>query len=436
MTTIQPARALVAAGMLAVGIAMIVMAAVTGVSGGRQLAETVIGSAVILFGLVLFATGLVEDRPMPTSLPTGILTILGSLLYLGTALPRFHAGAVPYNEAIVQFVTVLAGLFVGAASFALREPAVEFRRGKRMYPTTVGPDGVVLVVGTILIGLGIGETAQPRLTPPTWDWVSFFLIAIPGMLVLIPMRGMAKAMLRRERLRGRRSGFAGILVNEALLVVGLAVLLYGFNNVFAGTNGFETGFEGDGGGLAVWLGAALFLVAVRGGFKLALADGPERPGAAVARELLYVLGLAAFVYGERWVITGSHLTVESVGGFLAASGILVGGLALLVPIRLVSKATHRLRALPVVVGEIAELPADRRGEVLRRLDGAQMRLSARRRLAHERALADAARGLPADLALELAAAQEGLGWDGAADVSRGNNGKTTRPVPPDRSPTT
>ncbi len=132
------------------------------------------------------------------------------------------------------------------------------------------PDGAILAVGTILLGIALGQLANERLMPPMWNWISFLGLTVTGMLVLVVGRGAAKAALGGRSWEGRRRPLI-VLATELLLIVGLGVMIYGaLNNLVLGANGFKTGFKGNGDGLALWAGAALFLVVVRGGFKLAV----------------------------------------------------------------------------------------------------------------------------------------------------------------------
>ncbi len=261
--------------------------------------------------------------------------LLASLVYLAVTNAEFHEGGVRYSIGVAQFVTVPIGLVLGGAAFALAPRSLAARRTART--SDFVPDGVILVVGTILLGIGLGQIGNERLTPPNWNWVSFLGLTVTGMLLLIVVRGAARATFGGDQPSGGLRRFLGPPATELLLVAGLAVMMYGaLNNLVLGANGFRTGFASNGDGLVLWVVAALFLVFVRGGFKLAVVRGSGAI-AAVARELLLVVGIFAFIVGERSVITGKPPGVPIGGAFVPAAAILLGALFLLVPARLAAK---------------------------------------------------------------------------------------------------
>ncbi len=263
--------------------------------------------------------------------------LLASLVYLSVTNTEFHEGGVRYAVAVAQFVTVPIGLVLAGSAFAVQAAALAGRQTGRRLGDFV-PDGtIVVVVGMILLGIGLGQIGNDRLMPPKWNWISFLGLTVTGALVLIVVRGAVKAALGRGGGGAPANRLLGILATDIVLVAGLGVMMYGaLNNLVLGANGFRTGFAGNGDGLVLWVVAALFLVFVRGGFKLAVA---RRSGviAAVARELLLVVGIFAFIVGERSVIAGKPPGVPIGGAFLPAAAILLGALFLLVPARLGAK---------------------------------------------------------------------------------------------------
>ncbi len=261
--------------------------------------------------------------------------LLATLIYFAVTNEEFQQGGVPYSTAVAQFVTVPVGLVLGATAFALNGRSLEGRRTGRTGDFVA--DGVILVIGTILLGIALGQTGNERLMPPKWNWVSFLGLTVTGALVLIVIRAAVKSTLHGHRSLGLPRRLLGVLVTELLLVLGLAVMIYGaLNNLVLGANGFRTGFKGNGDGLTLWIGAALFLVVVRGGFKLA--SWKERGlGRATVREVLYVAGVFAFIVGERSVISGKPPGVASGAALAAAVVILLGAVFLLVPLRIAAK---------------------------------------------------------------------------------------------------
>ncbi len=319
-------------GGLALGGAMAAMAFIAPVDAGPRAAEAVAGALATIGGTLLLARG------AHAAMTAGGLTLLASLVYLAVTNTEFHEGGVGYSIAVAQFVTVPIGLVLGGIAFALTPEA---RRAERV--SYFVPDGVILAVGTILLGIGLGQIGNERLMTPKWNWVSFLGLTITGMLVLVVLRGALKAAVRGDRRGSAAFRFLGPLATELLLVGGLAVMMYGaLNNLVLGANGFRTGFKGNGDGLALWVAAAVFLVVVRGGYKFAVRN--QRGAAqAVVRELLYFAGVFAFIVGERSVISGKPPGVPIGGALPAAAVILLGALFLLVPVRMAAKQ-GRLRA--------------------------------------------------------------------------------------------
>jgi hypothetical protein len=316
-------------GTLALATAMAVLAVVAPLDAGARVAETAAAGMAAIGGALLVARG---TSAAPTA---GGLMLLAALIYFAVTNEEFQQGGVPYSTAVAQFVTVPVGLVLGATAFALNGRSLAGRRTGRTGDFVA--DGVILVIGTILLGIALGQTGNERLMPPKWNWVSFLGLTVTGALVLIVLRAAVKSTFHGHRSLGLPRLLVGVLVTELLLVVGLAVMIYGaLNNLVLGANGFRTGFNGNGDGLAVWIGAALFLVVVRGGFKLAW--WKERGlGRATVRELLYVAGVFAFIVGERSVISGKPPGVSSGAALAAAVVILLGALFLLVPVRITAK---------------------------------------------------------------------------------------------------
>ena len=322
----------VALGMLFLGAAMAVMGFVAPVDAGARAAEVVAGAAAAIGGAFLFAR---STSPQSAGATAGGLTLLASLIYLAVTNTEFHQGGVGYGIAVAQFATVPIGLVLGGTAFAVSRPVDDATRPMRLGDFV--PEGVILVVGTILLGIGLGQLGNERLMPPKWNWVSFLGLTVTGMFVLIVVRGTLKSMLSRDRRSAGPRRFVGTFATDLVLVAGLGLMLYGaLNNLVLGANGFRTGLAGNEDGLVLWTGAALFLIVVRGGFKLAV-GAQARLGAAIACELLYVIGAVAFIVGERSVLLGKPPGVSIGGAFPAASIILLGALFLLVAARITAK---------------------------------------------------------------------------------------------------
>ncbi len=324
--------------VLALASAMAVLALVAPLDAGARVAETAAAGIAAISGALMVARGISAAQT------AGGLMLLATLIYFAVTNGEFQQGGVPYSTAVAQFVTVPVGLVLGATAFALDVPSLGGRRAMRTADFV--PDAVILVVGTILLGIALGQIGNERLTPPKWNWISFLGLTVTGALVVVVLRAAVKSMLYGDRPVGLPRRLLGVLVTELLLVIGLAVMIYGaLNNLVLGANGFRTGFKGNGEGLVLWIGAALFLVVVRGGFKLA--SWRDRGlGRAAVRELLYVAGVFAFILGERSMLSGKPPGVMIGAALAAALVILVGALVLLVPLRIAAKQA-RLEAPPV-----------------------------------------------------------------------------------------
>lgn len=319
--------------LLAAAGAVLVALAFSGSLGtGRLIFECALGTAVLVSGALVAAAAATGRHASGLHLASGELVLAATIVYLGEAMPAFHHGAVGHDTAVAQFAVVIVSLVLGCATLALPAPASESaRRNTGIHWASVIRDSVLLIVGTIIVAIGLGQLANPTLMAPKWSWVSFLGITIPGMLTLIFLRGPLKAVGRREDLPRR-------LAIELLLVLGLSVMVFGsVTNLNLGMSGFDAGFKGNGAGLTLWIGAALFVVVVRGAFKLLLPDGDRRTGPGLVRKLLYVVGAVAFIYGEKSVIMGMPPMFVAGAAFPAAAAMVIGGILVLVYVRQAAK---------------------------------------------------------------------------------------------------
>ncbi len=310
------------------GMALMVLAFAGDPGGAIRLAEVVFGAAVLIPGLLLVRMGFSRGAVrLGLLLPEVVLA--AALLTLGVAMPAFHQGAVGYQTARNQFLLVVLALALGSAGLVLSglsAPTAE-RGGRLSFPGALR-DGVLLIVGTILLAIGIGQLAGPKLMPPMWNWISFLAITIPGMLVLIAREFVKQADRRRDH-RGPGALGRSLLI-ELMLVGGLFVMIYGSAaNLTLGKNGFTTGFKNDTAGLTLLLAAIIVLVLVRGAAKRAV---PQRSTALLVMlgHLLYAAAVIAFIYGERSVIMGKPPMIEFGAAAGAGSAIVVTGLLVLV----------------------------------------------------------------------------------------------------------
>jgi len=142
---------------------------------------------------------------------------------------------------------------------------------------------------------------------------------------------------------GARLAQAGIV--EALLVVGLGIMILGSNaNLALGKNGYQTGLKGNSDRLTLWLGAAAFLIVVRGLTKVALAPAGYQFAASAVTGLFYVVGVTALIYGERSMQMGKDPLVSFGGAVLPAAFMALGGIAVPVMMRPAAKALDAVSA--------------------------------------------------------------------------------------------
>lgn len=100
---------------------------------------------------------------------------------------------------------------------------------------------------------------------------------VAGLIPLIAVRGMTKPLMRMRRMRDRKwTGWGAIINREGLLVITVLSIGYGFHNAFLGAPPFTVPIFTSGPdfwpALGIVLGAAAFLVFVRGGYKKAIGD--------------------------------------------------------------------------------------------------------------------------------------------------------------------
>lgn len=317
--------------MGALGVAMLALA--LGAPGGMgvRIIEVALSVAMVASGVLLARAVVTFGRTgKPIGLLPGELALAAAMLYLGTAAPTFHLPKASYGVAVAQFLCVLVGLFLGAAALVVDGASQGVRpRGKRS-PAAMVRYGVTLIVGTILLAIGLGQLPNKMLMPPKWSWISFLGITIPGMLLLVAREGV-KQQLERSGGQGALSRALRVLATDALLVLGLSIMLFGsFANLNLGMNGYQTGFKGNSAGLLLWAVAALALLLGRGWYKLVVAETGAPLGRRVMSKLLYVVGVVAFIYGERSVLSGKAPMVALGGAAPVVSLILLGALLVLV----------------------------------------------------------------------------------------------------------
>jgi hypothetical protein len=319
------------------GIIMALLAVITAPPRALQLAEIGLSMAVAIPGLRVTQVALADRRPLAIGVLLPEIVLAAAMVYLATALSLFHTGHIAYPGAVSQFLTVLAALGLGAAGLILAGATTAQHAERVSFPIAVR-DGVILIIGTILVAIAIGQLAGPKLTPPHWNWISFAGITVPGMLVLV-IREMVKQAYRRSQ-RPSRPELGRLMVTESLLIGGLFIMFYGsITNLTLGKNGYTTGFAGNNIGMVLLVGAAVFLTAVRGMIKASTTRLSRRSliPRMLITNLAFAAGAIAFFYGERSVIVGHAPPLSLGAAFPAALIIAVIGLLILIPGRVLSR---------------------------------------------------------------------------------------------------
>ncbi|MBI4306002.1 MAG: hypothetical protein HY678_06745 [Chloroflexi bacterium] len=196
------------------------------------------------------------------------------------------------------------GILPGLRWFIGRPMGMFFR------PDLLFGDGRVLATGILAIALGLryiigGPGPQELAWPlPNWNWYAIFFAMVGGLIPLIAVRGMTKLLMRMRRMRdGAWTGWAATVIREGLLVIAALSVGYGFHNAFLGADPFTvTIFVSDPDfwpALSIVLGAAFFLIFVRGGYKRAIGDPfiRETLTQSVVKQVLLVIGVITLFYG-------------------------------------------------------------------------------------------------------------------------------------------
>jgi hypothetical protein len=322
-----------ASAFTVIGITMLVLALLTSMSILFNTHEVVLSlSTIFKVAEVVFSLGMLHGAIMlwriilnknHTVHGIGILpgdaALANTFFYLGFSMTAFHLGYTSPAIALAQFITVLVGLFFGAGGLALSGISQPSRPLGHITFTIVLRDGVILIVGTILMAIAFGQLAGAALKPPQWNWFSFLGITVPGMFLLMGREGV-KARLETWQGLAR---VPRLLITETLLVLGLAIMLYGsYSNLTLGVNGYQVGPKGNAAGFILWIVAVLVLLVIRGVFKIGVSQRGNHLGYRMISKLLYVMAIVLFIYAERSFLSG-HAPVFAVGGAAPAVALIL-----------------------------------------------------------------------------------------------------------------
>src|SRR5258708_189797 len=247
-----------------IGIVMLIAALSTMTGVILKGVEVVLSVGMVFASILLWLVILNKRHVSPgIGLLSGEIALASAFLYLGVTMPVFHQGLASSAPARVQFIAVLAGLICGNGALVLSGVSKPARSlGRVMFPAMVR-DGVTLITGTILLAIAIGQLPGAALKPPQWNWISFLGITIPGMILLVAR----EAIKERSEIWQGLARFSRLLVTETMLILGLAIMLYGsYSNLTLGVNGYSLAVKGNATGFILWIAAVLLLLVIRGAF--------------------------------------------------------------------------------------------------------------------------------------------------------------------------
>lgn len=246
-------------------------------------------------------------------------------------------------------------------------PGLGFGPGLEFRPEVILPGGIALVKGTILTGIGIMMSVQDSFRLPQWNWWGFVL-AFFGIILLIPVRGMAKMLYRRQRFLGAPAVWQ-IPVRWGLLILGLSVMLYGFLAAFMGRVPLidfrpVTGQAWPAAGLLIVSGLSLLGREVS---KRSLPEGVESWGTRLVSHVWLHLSVVAFMYGHVLLFMGRvmrpHPSDNPAGLAIGATLAVLGFLLILVgrPQALRNELRGTIR---LMVGMLAAMDPPRRRKTM------------------------------------------------------------------------
>ncbi len=270
-------------------------------------------------------------------------------------------------------VLLMVGFWASAAWLASPRtqgrwvPGLEFGPGLNFRPDLILPGGVMLVKGTILTGIGIMLAVQESFRLPKWNWWGFVL-AFFGIITLIPIRGMAKMLARRDRFLGRPAGWQ-VPVRWGLLVGGLSILLYGFLAAFMGRTPISEfrPVAGQAPLAAALLAAGALSLLAREAWKRRLLEGVETSPARFGSNLWLYTSLVVFMYGYILAFMGRimrpHLADNPAGLAIGATLFTLGASLILIarPVALHNELRATVR---VTVGALAAMPPEARWRMM------------------------------------------------------------------------
>ncbi len=314
-------------------------------------------------------------------------------------------------------ITVLIGFWASAAGLVYSKTQGQYVKGLELgemfafRPDLILPGGVNFVKGVLLTGIGL--ILMLHITPalPQWNWWGFIL-AFWGIMILIPIRGVFKMILRRERLLGNTEAL-GMRINfikELLLFFGLLILLYGFLNAFRGVVPFTIFIPS----IEDWPAAIpavisfIILVPLRMWYKSLLVEGAETKIQLFFKQLLLWIGVIFLIYSYAFAFRSNmHIHTTSLNfatnplDFTIGISLFALGAALILGVRPLALRNELIALLRIMPGILASLSEEKRLTVMQKRLYYLATCSEQQRLVHIKYMIEGLEAIPSEQRLAL-----------------------------------
>jgi hypothetical protein len=266
-------------------------------------------------------------------------------------------------------------------------------------PDLLFGDGRILATGVLSLVFGIRYMMGPKPPDalwalPQWEWYGILLAMVTGLVPLIAGRGMAKLLMRLQRVRfDRWYGWGGVILREVWVIATMLGIAFGFRHAFAGEVPFTIPVETDGAvfwqTLLIMAIASAWLVFVRGGYKKRIGEPfiREKISQTAIKELLLVAAVVPFFYAFMSMLQGRWLVFN--GGYMLLIG-LIGfcwGLLMLTLFRVIGQEYQRRGLVQQMAAVILPHQASAvRERVIGKLLATLLEMDERRRRAYLKAM--------------------------------------------------
>ena len=193
------------------GSVLLVTAFATSSGGIFKGIQVVFSIGVVAAGVLIlrvFLNG--QYRSRGVGLLAGEIALACAFLYLGVAMPLFHQGLASPGIARIQFIVILASFVFGTGALALSGISKQSRPlGLVTFPSMVR-DGVILLTGTVLLAITIGQLSGAAL------------------LLLIGRGAFKLAFSHRDNRLSYR------IISKLFYVIAVVLFIYGERSVISG----------------------------------------------------------------------------------------------------------------------------------------------------------------------------------------------------------